>query len=70
MKELTKNDLENIKKLHSIYLQNMPDFINEIIQTKEMKRLKYVGQNCGRDYISNKLQTFEYNYSRFDIRLV
>lgn len=66
MKELTEKDLENIKKLHSIYSQSMPDFMNEIIQTKEMKRLKYVGQNCGRDYISNKLQTFEYNYSRFE----
>ena len=66
MKKLTEKDLENIKKLHSIYSQDMPDFINKIIQTKEMKRLKYVGQNCGRDYISSKLQTFKYNYSRFE----
>lgn len=66
MKKLTEKDFENIKKLHSIYSQNIPNFINEIARTKEMQRLKYIGQNCGRDYISNKIQTFKYNYSRFE----
>lgn len=66
MKELEKKDLEKIEELHSIYSKEIPTFMREIINTKEMQRLKYVGQNCGRDYINDKLQTFEYNYSRLD----
>ena len=64
MKKLMTNDINNIKRLHSIYSENMPTFIEDFINTKEMQRLASVGQNCGRDYISSKLQTFQYNYSR------
>ena len=66
MKRLTVKDLKKIYELHSIYSYDIPNFMYEIMQVKEMKRLKNIGQNCGRDYISNKLQTFDYNYSRFE----
>lgn len=66
MKRLNETDINRINELHSIYAKEIPLFIKEITEIKEMQRLKNVGQNCGRDYISNEIQTFEYNYSRLD----
>lgn len=66
MKKLNEKDIKKINELHSIYAKEVPQFIKEIIEIKEMQRLKDVGQNCGRDYISKEIQTFEYNYSRLD----
>ena len=66
MRQLTKKDLNKIKNLHKIYSENIPQFIEEIIEIKEMQRLKSVGQNCGRDYIAREINSFNYNYSRLD----
>lgn len=66
MKRLEDKDFVEIEKLHNIYSDEMPSFMKEIIMSKEMQRLKHVGQNCGRDYISNNLNTFNYNYSRLN----
>lgn len=66
MKELKKSDKEKIRRLHSIYSSEMPVFMKEMINTREMQRLKDIGQNCGRDYISKELNNFDYNYSRLE----
>lgn len=60
-----KNDYENIDKLHKNYEVEIPEFIKEICQSKEMERIRNVGQNCGRDYISSKIQNFKFNYTRY-----
>lgn len=41
-----------------------PSFINKYLTTKEMERLKYIGQFCGCDY--SGLYNIKYWYSRFD----
>lgn len=64
MKKLTSNDLKQISNLHNIYSKEVPDFIIEALNSKEMQRIKEIGQNCGRDYLSNTFQNFSYNYSR------
>lgn len=64
MKKLSEKDINRINELHNIYAKDVPQFVKEIIEIKEMQRLKSVGQNCGRDYISEDIQSFEYNYSR------
>lgn len=64
MKELTEKDINRITDLHNIYSNDIPQFVKEIVEIKEMQRLKDVGQNCGRDYISKEIQSFDYNYSR------
>lgn len=61
-----KNDYKEINKLHEIYGKEIPEFIKEICQSKEMKRIGNVGQNCGRDYITSKIQNFKFNYTRYD----
>ena len=66
MKPISSEEREKIYKLHKIYSSDMPDFIKELVETKEMQRIKLVGQNCGRDYISESMQEFKYNYSRLD----
>jgi hypothetical protein len=43
---------------------NYPEFIEKYFETKELKRLKEVGQFCGCDY--NRLYNIRYWYSRFD----
>ncbi len=64
MKALTNYDLNQIKKLHSIYCDEIPNCILEVIESIPMKRIGEIGQNCGRDYLSDTFQNFEYNYSR------
>ena len=66
MKKLLDKDLEKIEELHSIYSKEIPTFMKDFIEVKELQRLGDVGQNCGRDYINDNLQTFNYNYSRLN----
>lgn len=65
MRNFGVNDELNIKNLHNVYEENIPNFIKEICESDEMKRITKVGQNCGRDYISSKIQNFSYNYTRY-----
>lgn len=65
MKPLREEELLKIEQLHSIYSKEIPNFINELENCIELQRLKGVGQNCGDDYLNKKMQTFEFNYSRY-----
>ncbi|MFR5131593.1 MAG: hypothetical protein ACLTDP_02615 [Terrisporobacter sp.] len=38
--------------LLNIYSQDIPQFVEEIINTTEFKRLKNVGMDCGCEYTS------------------
>ena len=64
MKALTNLDLEQIKKLHSIYSEEIPECVLEVIDSIPMKKIGEIGQNCGRDYLADCFQKFSYNYSR------
>lgn len=66
MKKLKEKDLIEIQKLHSIYSQETPTFIKEFSQCPELSRLKNVGQNCGDDYLNEKIYPFSFNYSRYN----
>ncbi len=39
-----------LKEYFSILSKNIPDFLYEYIDTKEMQRLAFISQNCGTDY--------------------
>jgi len=65
MKPLREEELLKIEQLHSIYSNEIPNFINELENCIELQRLKGVGQNCGDDYLNKKMRTFEFNYSRY-----
>lgn len=64
MKALANYDLNQIEKLHSIYYDEIPECILDVIESIPMKRIGEIGQNCGRDYLANCFQNFAYNYSR------
>ncbi len=66
MKELDEENICKIEKLHNIYCMKKPDFITELDDCIELQRLKGVGQNCGDDYLNEKIQSFSFNYSRYD----
>ncbi|OGO85813.1 MAG: hypothetical protein A2Y22_02665 [Clostridiales bacterium GWD2_32_59] len=55
-----------IKKLHSIYSNEVPRFIIDLANTTELKRLEHVGQNCGQDYLNAEIFNPIFNYSRLD----
>jgi len=49
-----------------MYHHEIPEFLYEFMQTKEMKRIKNVGMNCGVDYTSFPLFKNIQYYSRYD----
>ncbi|MFV0392994.1 MAG: HD domain-containing protein [Coprobacillaceae bacterium] len=49
-----------------IYHDEIPIFINELMRTKEMKRLKDVGMHCGCEYTNFPICRSLKKYSRFD----
>lgn len=55
-----------MQELWKVYHYEIPHFLLEFMQTKEMQRLKDVGMNCGCEYTN--LKTFRkcQSYSRFD----
>ncbi len=56
---------EELKDYFNILCDNnYPNFIEKYFETKELKRLKTIGQFCGNDYC--KLYNIRYWYSRFD----
>jgi len=52
--------------LLNIYSQDIPQFVEEIINTTEFKRLKNVGMNCGCEYTSFPIFAKGKNYTRYD----
>lgn len=55
-----------MKELWTIYHKDIPQFIRELIETKEMKRIDQVGMNCGCEYTNLKTFTTKYYYSRLE----
>lgn len=55
-----------MQELWKVYHYEIPHFLLEFMQTKEMQRLKDIGMNCGCEYTN--LKTFKkcQSYSRFD----
>lgn len=49
-----------------IYHKDIPLFIKELINTKEMLRLQDVGMNCGCEYTNLKTFTTKHYYSRYE----
>lgn len=55
-----------MEELWKIYHYDIPQFIKEFADTKEMQRLKDVGMNCGCEYTDLKIFTTKYYYSRYE----
>lgn len=55
-----------MKEIWKIYHKDIPLFIKELVNTKEMIRLKDVGMNCGCEYTNLKTFTTKYYYSRYE----
>lgn len=52
--------------LIDIYSKDFPDFIKELINTPEFKRLSNVGMNCGCEYTSFPIFSKGKNYTRYE----
>ena len=52
--------------LFDIYSEDFPEFLNELIETKEFQRLKNVGMNCGCEYTSFPIFKRGKEYTRYD----
>lgn len=52
--------------LIDIYSKDFPDFIKELINTPEFKRLINVGMNCGCEYTSFPIFSKGKNYTRYE----
>lgn len=55
-----------MKELWKIYHHEIPGFLLEFMNTKEMLRLKDIGMNCGCEYTSFPVFQKCQRYSRFD----
>lgn len=55
-----------MQDLWQVYHHDIPDFLREFMQTKEMLRLKDVGMNCGCEYTQFDIFKNCQSYSRFD----
>lgn len=64
MKQLTTNIDTSILTYLSIFEEEIPEFLRDYLEIKEMKRLKGIGLFCGCDY--TKLFNCRFFYSRFD----
>ena len=64
MKQLTTNIDTRILTYLSIFEEEIPDFLKDYLEIKEMKRLKGIGLFCGCDY--TRLFDCRFFYSRFD----
>ena len=64
MNYIDKLENEEIKKYFKMLSKEYPIFIDKYINTKELQRLKHIGQFCGCDY--TKLYSCKYWYSRLD----
>ncbi len=52
--------------LYDIYHEDIPEFIQELANTKAMLRLKGVGMSCGLEYTSFPIYQLESYYSRYE----
>lgn len=57
---------DELREYFSILSSDIPDFIKEYINTKEMRRLGYIGQFCGVDYTNLPFYNLKYFFSRLD----
>lgn len=64
MKQLTTNIDPQILTYLSIFEKEIPEFLIDYLEIKEMKRLKGIGLFCGCDY--TRLFNCRFFYSRFD----
>lgn len=55
-----------MKEIWEIYHKDIPVFIKELSNTKEMLRLQDVGMNCGCEYTDLKTFTTKHYYSRYE----
>ena len=68
---MKENKTENIEYawLHRLYhekREEKTDFIAKLARTKEMQRLKYVGMNCGCEYVALHAEDMCRRYTRFE----
>lgn len=53
-------------ELLKIYCDDIPEFIEKFAATEAMRRLKYVGMNCGCEYTQVHKETIHSRYTRFE----
>ncbi|OGO85853.1 MAG: hypothetical protein A2Y24_00310 [Clostridiales bacterium GWE2_32_10] len=58
--------MEEVKEIHQIYCEQIPEFIYELLDSEQLIRLNGISQHCGMDYTKTPVFRFNYFYSRLD----